>query len=1042
MKLTDFFIKRPVFAAVVNLIIFAAGYEAVQSLHVREYPRSDIAVISITTAYLGASANLVGSYITAPIERVVSSAEGIDYIDSTSTEGLSTVKLHLQLNQNPNAILSQIQTKLAEIRNQMPPEAENSLIEIVNSDEKQAAMYLGFTCEQWSQSQITDFLTRVIQPKLATVNGIQRADILGARVIAMRIWLKPDRLAALEVSASEIAQALRANNYNATLGKTKGTMTSLNLLANTSLSTPDEFKQLVIKEKNGVLVHLEDVADVELGAEDYNSNISFNGKNGIFMGLWCLPTANTLEVVKHIRAELPQLRALLPSGMKLDVSYDSSIYIEHAITEVTHTLIETLIIVVIVIFLFLGSFRSVLIPMVTIPISLVGTALILLIAGFTINLLTLLAIVLAVGLVVDDAIIVVENIERYLQKGLSPYHASMKGARELVAPIIGMTMTLVAVYTPLGVQSGLTGALFREFSLTLAGAVVISGIVALTLSPMMSSLLLRADENKTGFSGVISRCFSGLQEQYKKMLTSLLHYRGAILIMALLWIALLPVLYFFSKKELAPQEDKGIVSCIIEAAPNATVDQILIYTQLLNGIFKDLPETEKFFQLVNSGSGSAGGHSGIITKPWKERQRTTQELVPILNQKVAEIPGVRIFATVPPPLPGGMKLPINFVVSGMVEPEQLLKVTHQLMSAANQSGLFSYVDDDLKYDQPQLEITFDRNKVSSLGLNLQQVASDLSVLFSGAYVNRFSIQGQSYKVIPQIKREDRLNSDQLKKIYVTGPPIIPLDAPPGTKPQPQLIQLSTFASFKQSTQPRELKHFQQMNSVSITGALAPGVSLDEGLKFLEKTASKIVPSGYVIDYAGESRQLHTEGNRLLKTMLFSFLFIFLVLAAQFESFRDPIIVLFGSVPLALSGALLFSFLGWTTINIYSQVGLITLIGLVSKNGILIVQFANRRQLEGMSSWDAIIDAASIRLRPILMISIATIAGHLPLIFAKGPGAAARNSIGIVLVSGMAIGTLFTLFVVPAIYLFISRKKTLASKHYLHGNAFEHTITLA
>ncbi|KAB2642277.1 MAG: MMPL family transporter [Verrucomicrobia bacterium] len=826
------------------------------------------------------------------------------------------------------------------------------------------------------------------------------------------------------------------------MGKTKGTMTSLNLLANTSLSTPDEFKQLVIKEKNGVLVHLEDVADVELGAEDYNSNISFNGKNGIFMGLWCLPTANTLEVVKHIRAELPQLRALLPSGMKLDVSYDSSIYIEHAITEVTHTLIETLIIVVIVIFLFLGSFRSVLIPMVTIPISLVGTALILLIAGFTINLLTLLAIVLAVGLVVDDAIIVVENIERYLQKGLSPYHASMKGARELVAPIIGMTMTLVAVYTPLGVQSGLTGALFREFSLTLAGAVVISGIVALTLSPMMSSLLLRADENKTGFSGVISRCFSGLQEQYKKMLTSLLHYRGAILIMALLWIALLPVLYFFSKKELAPQEDKGIVSCIIEAAPNATVDQILIYTQLLNGIFKDLPETEKFFQLVNSGSGSAGGHSGIITKPWKERQRTTQELVPILNQKVAEIPGVRIFATVPPPLPGGMKLPINFVVSGMVEPEQLLKVTHQLMSAANQSGLFSYVDDDLKYDQPQLEITFDRNKVSSLGLNLQQVASDLSVLFSGAYVNRFSIQGQSYKVIPQIKREDRLNSDQLKKIYVTGPPIIPLDAPPGTKPQPQLIQLSTFASFKQSTQPRELKHFQQMNSVSITGALAPGVSLDEGLKFLEKTASKIVPSGYVIDYAGESRQLHTEGNRLLKTMLFSFLFIFLVLAAQFESFRDPIIVLFGSVPLALSGALLFSFLGWTTINIYSQVGLITLIGLVSKNGILIVQFANRRQLEGMSSWDAIIDAASIRLRPILMISIATIAGHLPLIFAKGPGAAARNSIGIVLVSGMAIGTLFTLFVVPAIYLFISRKKTLASKHYLHGNAFEHTITLA
>lgn len=1022
VNITDFFIKRPVFAAVVNLMIFATGYQAVHSLHVREYPRSDSAVISITTAYTGASADLVRGYITAPIERAVSSVDGIDYVDSVSTEGLSNVKLHLQLNENPNALLTQVQTKFAEIRNQMPPEAEAPLIEVVNADEKKATMYLGFSCDRLSRSQTTDFLTRVIEPRLVTVTGIAKADIIGARVPAMRIWLKPDRLAALEVSATDVAQALRANNYNATLGKTKGAMTSLNLVANTSLSTPEEFKQLVIKEKNGVLLHLQDVADVELGAEDYNSEIFFNGKHAVLMGLWCLPTANTLEVIQAVRAQLPYLRTLLPSDMKLEIVYDSSIYIEDAIAEVIHTLMETLVIVIIVIFLFLGSFRSLLIPVFTIPISLVGTALILLIAGFTINLLTLLAIVLAVGLVVDDSIIVVENIERYLQKGFSPYHAAMKGARELVTPILGMTLTLVAVYTPLGIQGGLTGALFREFAFTLAGAVVISGIVALTLSPVMASLMLSAQETKTGFSGWMSACFLALQESYKKILTRLLYYRAAILIMALCWIALLPALYFFSNKELAPKEDKGIVSTSVEAAPNATLDQTLLYTNLLNDIFINLPDTEHFYQNIYSVSGFSGGYAGVVTKPWKERKRSVQELVSILNQKTAAIPGVRIFSTIPPSLPGGMKFPLNFIVAGMGEPSELLEITHHIITAAQQSGLFSFIDDDLKYDQPELKISFDRNKVSSLGLNLQQVASDLSVLFSGASVNRFSVQGESYKVIPQIKREDRLNPDQLKKVYVTGPPVLPLNTPMGTKPQPQLIQLATFASFKRSTQPRQLTRFQQMNSVTITGVLAPGISLDQGIEFLEKTALRMIPPGYALDYAGESRQLRTEGNRLLKTLFFSFLFIFLVLAAQFESFRDPCIVLFGSVPLALSGALLFSFLGCTSINIYSQVGLITLIGLVSKNGILIVQFANHRQQEGMSAWDAIIDAASVRLRPILMISIATIAGHLPLIFAKGPGAGARNSIGIVLVSGMAIGTFFTLFVLPAIYLFISRKQ--------------------
>lgn len=1038
MKITDLFIARPVLAIVVNLMIFLAGYQAIHSLSIREYPHSDISVISITTAYVGANADLVRGYITTPLERVVSAVDGIDYIESSSTEGLSTIKIHLKLNQDPNIVLTQIQTKLAQVRGELPLEAESPAVSLINADDQMATLYLGFACDRLSENQITDFLTRVIQPKLATINGIQRADILGARVLAMRVWLKPDRLAALGVSATEVCQALRANNYNAALGKTKGTMTALNLVANTNLTTPEEFKQLVVKEKTGVLVHLQDVADVELGAEDYDSDIRFDGKHASFLGIWCLPTANMLEVIKHVRAEIPELRKLLPADMTLDVSYDATLYIQDAIHEVFHTLVETLVIVIFVIFLFLGSLRSVLIPVVAIPVSLVGAALMMLLAGFTINLLTLLAIVLAVGLVVDDAIVVVENIERYLRKGFSPYHAAMKGARELVAPIIAMTITLTAVYTPIGIQGGLTGALFREFAFTLAGAVIISGIVALTLSPMMASLLLHRDMETQGCAGWINRRFTQLQDLYRRTLVTLLHYRIAILSMAGLWILLLPVFYFFSQKELAPQEDQGIVFCITQAAPNATLDQTLLYTEAVTDTLFSLPEAAHTFQMTQPNIGFAG----IVTKPWNQRKRTTQEVAADLNRKAADIPGLRVIAMTPPSLPGSKTFPVHIVISSTAEPRQLVEIAKRLKTAALQSGIFTYADDDLKYDQPQLEVSFDRNKVSALGLDLQKVGADLSALFSGSYVNRFSIQGRSYKVIPQIKREARLNPDQLKKIYVTGPDLPASSLAPGSPPQKQLIQLSTFATLKQSTQPRELRRFQQMNSIGITGILAPGVTLDQGLKTLEKNAAEILPRGTVIDYAGESRQLRMEGNTLVKTLFFSLLLIFLVLAAQFESFRDPFIVLFGSVPLALSGALLFTFLNCTTINIYSQIGLITLVGLVSKNGILIVQFANHRQLEGMSSWDAIIDAACVRLRPVLMISVATIAGHLPLIFAKGPGAAARNSIGIILVSGMAIGTFFTLFVLPAIYLFVSKKKALTNKHYLHGNAFEHTITLA
>ena len=1005
MKLTDLFIKRPVLALVVNLVILLAGIQSIRVLNVRQYPRSDIAVIKVTTAYVGANADLVRGYLTTPLERVIAAAEGIDYIESASSQGVSTITVHLKLNYDPNAALTQIQAKLAQVRNDLPPEAENPVIELENADELRASMYLGFAAPEMEPNQVTDFLTRVIQPKLTAIQGVQRADILGARVYAMRIWLKPERLAALGVTPSDVRKALQANNYLAAVGKTKGTMTSINLIANTNLSSPDEFRQLVVKQKGGVLVRLQDIADIELGSEDYDSDVRFDGKNAKFIGIWALPTANTLDVCKSVRASIPELRKSLPAGMTLEVPYDSTDFIREAIREVLKTMTETLGIVVLVIFLFLGSIRSVIIPVIAIPISLIGTAFIMVLLGFTVNLLTLLAVVLAVGLVVDDAIVVVENVERHLHAGHSPLHAALRSGRELLGPIIAMTITLAAVYTPIGIQGGLTGALFREFAFTLAGAVLISGIVALTLSPMMASRLLRRGDDARGYAGWVNRRFTSLQRGYVRLLASMLRHRGAVLTVAGFWIVILPALYLFSAKELSPKEDQGIVYTIFQASPFSTIDQTLLYSNLVRGAFLNLPETWHTFQIMNP----SGGFGGIRTKPWNERKRSCDVIAAALGKQTAEIPGLRVIATTPPALPGGSNFPIEFVISSTVEPRQLLEAANDLVRTAFASGIFMFADSDLKYDQPQTEIAFDRNKVSALGLDLQQVGADLGTMLGGNFVNRFSIQGRSYKVIPQIKRESRLDPDQLGSLYVSGP-------------GGQLLQLSTFAELKRSTEPRQINRFQQLNSARISGLIPPGITVDQALKVLEKRAAEILPPGFVIDYAGESRQLRTEGNTLVTTMVLSLILIFLVLAAQFESFRDPAIILLGSVPLALSGALLFTFLGATTINIYSQVGLITLVGLIAKNGILIVEFANNLQEGGLDKWHAVLAAAGTRLRPILMTTVATVVGHTPLILASGPGAGARNSIGIVLVSGMVIGTLFTLFVVPAIYLLVSKPK--------------------
>jgi multidrug efflux pump len=1005
MRFTDLFVKRPVLAIVVNLVILIAGLQSIRALSVRQYPRSDIAVVRVSTIYVGAAADLVRGFITTPLERVIASADGIDYVESSSAQGLSTITVHLKLNYDTNAALTQVQAKVAQVRNELPPEAEAPVIELETADTQFAAMYIGFASQDLDPNQITDYLTRVVQPRLSAISGVQRADILGGRTFAMRIWLKPDRMAAHGLSPSAVREALARNNPLSALGRTKGTMVSVNLVANTDLRSPEEFRQLVVREEHGVVVRLGDIADVVLGAENYDQDVRFNGQAATFMGVWVLPTANTLDVIRKVREELPAIQAQLPAGMKLGIPYDSTEYIEDAIREVLSTLSETLLIVIVVIFLFLGSARALIIPVVAIPISLVGAVFLMLAAGFTINLLTLLAIVLSVGLVVDDAIVIVENVERHLHEGKTPRQAALDAARELAGPIIAMTITLAAVYAPVGIQGGLTGALFREFAFTLAGAVIVSGVVALTLSPMMGATLLRTGDSERGLARLINRSFDSVRNRYGRILSGTLRYRPVVLVV---WavVALLTIpFYMFSQRELAPAEDQGVVFGVVQASANATIDQTRMFTQQVHDVYRSFPEAASIFQIT----APTGGFGGMVTRPWSERTKTAQQLLVESVGPLSKIPGIRVIPLTPPALPGGSDFPVDLVIASAAEPQQLTAFAQQLVQKAFASGLFIFADADVKFDQPQTEVVFDRDKLRSQGVDLRQAGADLATLLGGNYVNRFSIQGRSYKVIPQIRRADRLTPDQLEDIYVTGA-------------DNRLVPLSTFASLRATTEPRELKKFQQLNAVRIQGVIPPPVPLDQALGFLENEARNMLPQGFTIDYAGESRQLRTEGGRFLGVFLLSAILIYLVLAAQFESFRDPFIILAGSVPLAVSGALLFSFLGQTTLNIYSQVGLITLVGLVSKNGILIVQFANHLQETGLDKLRAVSEAASTRLRPILMTTAATVVGHFPLVLATGPGAGARNSIGIMLVSGMVIGTVFTLFVVPSIYMLVARTR--------------------
>ncbi len=1020
MRFTDLFIRRPVLAIVVNLVIMIAGLQAVNTLSVRQYPKLESATVTIVTPYVGASADLVRGFITTPLERAIAAADGIDYIESQSSQGTSTINVRLKLNFPASAALADITARVNQVRADLPPESEIPSIEIEPSDAQVAAMYLSFESDILKQNQVTDYLIRIVQPRLSAIDGVQRADILGGRTFAIRAWLKPELMAAHNVSPSQVRAALAANNYLSAVGETKGALVQINLTANTNLETVEEFKNLVVREAGGSLVRLRDVADVVLGADSYEQDVRMSGKRAVFMGIWVLPNANSLEVIGAIRREMELVKAELPGGMNASIAFDSTKYIDSAVEDVVRTLTETVLIVIVVIFLFLGSLRTVLVPLVAIPVSLIGAVFLMQVLGFTVNLLTLLAVVLSVGLVVDDAIVVVENVERHVREGQSRLSAALLGARELVGPIVAMTITLAAVYAPIGFQSGLTGALFREFAFTLAGAVFISGVVALTLSPMMSSKLVPPPDQQGWLNRRIDRVFDAVRDGYERALAATLRMRPAVYAV---WIALSLVIfpmYMFSPAELAPNEDQGVVYSALDLPANATLEQLLPYSEQIYDIYESIPEFDQSFQLTST----TQAFSGMLAKPWSERQRDIFQIQEELSRKLSAVAGVRAPAFLPSALPSAGLFPVEFVISSTATHEEILPFAQKLVDIAAQSGKFSFPPiTDVKIDQAKASIFLDRDKIASMGVSLGVIGADLAAAMGGNFINRFNIEGRSYKVIAQLERAGRLTTDQLKDIHVTGA-------------AGQLIPLGAIATIQRSTEPRTLNRFQQLNAIKISG-VAPQ-SLEDGIATLERAAAEILPPGYVIDYTGESRQLREEGGKFLPAMGLALLLIFLVLAAQFNSFRDPFVILAGSVPLAMFGALIFSFLkfagppgmrfaateGWTTtMNIYSQVGLVTLVGLVSKNGILIVEFANQEQERGTPKLEAVRAAARTRLRPILMTTIATVVGHFPLTLVTGPGAAARNSIGVTLVGGMSIGTLFTLFVVPSVYVLIAKDHT-------------------
>ena len=999
---TDTFIKHPVLAIVANLVILLVGWRALSGLAVQQYPKIESSSVVITTVYYGASAETVRGFLTTPIERVVSAISGVDYLESASRAGLSTVTVHLKLGHPSVSALAEVTARLQQVRTELPPDAEPPVVEVQRADRPYASFYLSFTSPQRDGPAMTDWLLRTLQPQLSTLPGVQRVTFEGGRQLAMRIWIDPERLSAVGLAPGDVYAALQRNNFLAAVGQTKGNLVQVNLLTNTDLRSADEFRDLIVADRKGAIVRLRDVATVELGAEEATTVAKYGQKEAVYLGVWPLVGVNEIEVAHRLRAEMERIRPTLPPDIDMQMAYDATVFMEDALKEISKTLTETILIVGIVVFLFMGSVRTALVPLVAMPISLVGAAIVMSAAGFSLNLLTILAIVLSVGLVVDDAIVVVENVERHVREGRSRKEAALLGARELVGPILAMTVTLAAVYTPIGFQGGLTGSLFLEFAITLAAAVVVSGIVAVTLSPVMSSRFVQEHGHETRLTALVNRGFDRVRRTYARLLDGAIGMRWAVVAAAALVMLAAWPLYSYSRRELAPVEDQSHIGFFMQAAPDSSLAATNRATLDVVRTVEGFPEAKFMWSLTQNW----GAFGGMVTKDWKSRHRSTEQMYGEVFGKVSQIPGLQVFPRLDPPLPTPGQYDVELILQSSAPVEQLQDSVGQVIAAGFKSGKFLYVDSDLKVDLPEARVVIDREKVADLGLDLAGVGRELGTLLGGAYVNRFNYFDRSYKVIPQIGDAQRATVGPLLDLKIKTP-------------RGELVPVSAFTHVETEAAPRTLQRFQQRNSVRIFGGVKPGVTKEEGLRVLETAASGISGRGIVLDHAGESRQIRREGGALTATLGFAVILIYLVLAAQFQSFRDPLIVLLGSVPLAISGALVFSFLDLTTINIYSQVGLITLVGLIAKNGILIVQFANKLQMEGAAKLAAIKEASLTRLRPVLMTSAATVFGHLPLVFVSGPGSQARNSIGMVLVSGMTVGTVFTLFVVPVFYLLLA-----------------------
>lgn len=1002
--LTDYFIKRPVLSLVISTMIVLLGVQAFFNTQVRQYPELETSVISITTAYPGASAELIQGFITTPIQQVVSSTVGIDYVRSSSSNSVSTVEVHMKLGVDADIALTEVSTKVASIRGELPAESEDPVI-AKQSAEGFALAYYSFYSETLSDVEVTDYLLRTIQPSLSTLKGVAEAEILGGKTYSMRVWMDPVRMSALKVSAADIANAIGAQNYQSAAGQTRSRLVQTDVNAVTDSSDPEVFKRFIIREEGDNRVRLGDVADIELGAENYDSLIMFDNVPSIYIGINGTTDGNPLTTIKLVNAELEKLKKSFPPGLNAAIAYDSTEFIQASINEVIFTLAQAALIVIVVIFLFLGSFRSTLIPLVTIPLSIIGVLFYMQIMGYSINLLTLLAMVMAIGLLVDDAILVVENIYRRIGEGLRPLQAALQGAREIAKPVIATTIVLCVVYAPIGLLGGLTGVLFKEFAFTLVGTIIISTIIALTLSPMMCSRVLKPTIANNAYARYVNALFERIHLGYEEFLAGSLKTRSATIVFVIGVVAMLVPMFLFIQNELAPEEDQGVIFTFSQAPDHSSIDYLNKYTAPYIDIFREYQDEYQSSFMANGFGGPTVSFAGMLLKPWEQRSLTSMQMIPQIQQALDQQPGLQSFAFNPPSLPGASgNTPVEFILKTQQGYDQLYGVVQQVLNKARESGKFYFIKSDFNFSKPEIRVTIDRERAESMGISMREIGQTLGAILAEGYISRFNLAGRSYKIIPQARSAERQNAEVISQYYVYSD-------------RGEQVNLSSLVDIDYSSVPRELVQFQQQNAAKIDAV--PGVPLGEALEYLRTLSEEVAPAGYTFDYQGQSRQLIQEGSVLALTFGFAVIVVFLVLAAQYESLRDPFIIL-TTVPLAMFGALVPMFLWQVSMNIYSQVGLITLIGLVSKHGILIVEFANEIQKnENLDPVKAVIKASSIRLRPILMTSFSTIIGIMPLVVASGAGAASRQAIGITIVSGFAIGTLFTLFVLPVIYTFFA-----------------------